>query len=165
MGEQPSPVAAYQPDSRTAADRVGSADSRASQWRRIGHGYNFLACDRDQAFLLPPDVREWLPADHWAGRPRRGEGGGGDLPARRVRAGSGDQDEQQRSGRIAQAQDGGEQPVDQGPVDQPVDVPQPEAEDADAQSGQLQGRPQELEVGSVGRHLGERADGTLGAAR
>jgi transposase len=28
--------------------------------------YNFLACDRDQAFLLPPDVREWLPADHLA---------------------------------------------------------------------------------------------------
>ena len=26
--------------------------------------YNFLACDRDQAFLLPPDLREWLPADH-----------------------------------------------------------------------------------------------------
>jgi hypothetical protein len=23
--------------------------------------YNFLACDRDQAFLLPPDVRDWLP--------------------------------------------------------------------------------------------------------
>jgi transposase len=28
--------------------------------------YNFLPCDRDQAFLLPPDVREWLPADHLA---------------------------------------------------------------------------------------------------
>jgi hypothetical protein len=28
--------------------------------------YNFRACDRDQAFLLPPDVREWLPADHLA---------------------------------------------------------------------------------------------------
>jgi transposase len=28
--------------------------------------YNFLACDRDQAFLLPPDVRDWLPADHLA---------------------------------------------------------------------------------------------------
>ena len=27
--------------------------------------YNFLACDRDQAFLLP-DVRHWLPADHLA---------------------------------------------------------------------------------------------------
>jgi transposase len=28
--------------------------------------YNFLACDRDQAFLLPSDVREWLAADHLA---------------------------------------------------------------------------------------------------
>ena len=27
---------------------------------------NFLACDRDQAFLLPPSVEEWLPADHFA---------------------------------------------------------------------------------------------------
>jgi transposase len=27
---------------------------------------NFLACDRDQAFLLPPDPRDWLPADHLA---------------------------------------------------------------------------------------------------
>jgi transposase len=28
--------------------------------------YNFLACDRDQAFLLPPDLRDWLPSDHLA---------------------------------------------------------------------------------------------------
>ena len=28
--------------------------------------YNFRACDRDQVFLLPPDVRDWLPADHLA---------------------------------------------------------------------------------------------------
>ena len=28
--------------------------------------YNVLACDRDQAFMLPPDVRHWLPADHLA---------------------------------------------------------------------------------------------------
>ena len=27
---------------------------------------NFLACDRDQALLLPPDLREWLPEDHFA---------------------------------------------------------------------------------------------------
>ena len=26
--------------------------------------YNFLACDRDQPFLLPPDLRDWLPAEH-----------------------------------------------------------------------------------------------------
>ena len=27
---------------------------------------NFLKCDREQALLLPPDVRDWLPADHLA---------------------------------------------------------------------------------------------------
>jgi transposase len=37
------------------AGRVGSAMA-----------YNFLACDRDQACLLPPDVRDWLPADQLA---------------------------------------------------------------------------------------------------
>ncbi len=29
-------------------------------------GQNFTACDREQSFLLPPDVREWLPEDHFA---------------------------------------------------------------------------------------------------
>jgi transposase len=28
--------------------------------------YNFRVCGRDQAFLLPLDVRDWLPADHLA---------------------------------------------------------------------------------------------------
>jgi transposase len=28
--------------------------------------YNFRAGDRDQAFLLPPDLRDWLPSDHLA---------------------------------------------------------------------------------------------------
>ena len=27
---------------------------------------NFLACDRDQEFLLPPSLREWLAEDHLA---------------------------------------------------------------------------------------------------
>ena len=27
---------------------------------------NFLACDRDQSLLLPPDLREWLADDHLA---------------------------------------------------------------------------------------------------
>ncbi len=26
--------------------------------------YNFVACDRDQSFLLPPSLDEWLPKDH-----------------------------------------------------------------------------------------------------
>ena len=29
-------------------------------------GQRFIACDRDQSFLMPPDVREWLPANHLA---------------------------------------------------------------------------------------------------
>jgi transposase len=28
--------------------------------------YNFLGTDRDQPFLLPPDLRDWLPAGHLA---------------------------------------------------------------------------------------------------
>ena len=27
---------------------------------------NFLTCDREQSFLLPPDLRDWLPQDHLA---------------------------------------------------------------------------------------------------
>jgi hypothetical protein len=27
---------------------------------------NFIACDREQELLLPPSLREWLPADHLA---------------------------------------------------------------------------------------------------
>lgn len=28
--------------------------------------FNFVSCDREQAFLLPPSLREWLPEDHLA---------------------------------------------------------------------------------------------------
>jgi transposase len=28
--------------------------------------YNFLRGDRDQPFLLPPDLRDWLPQGHLA---------------------------------------------------------------------------------------------------
>src|SRR4029077_14740715 len=27
---------------------------------------NFIDCDREQAFLMPPSLREWLPGDHLA---------------------------------------------------------------------------------------------------
>jgi transposase len=27
---------------------------------------NFLACDREQTFLMPPDPRDWLPEGHLA---------------------------------------------------------------------------------------------------
>src|SRR5438270_6194308 len=29
-------------------------------------GPRFVACDRDQSFLMPPDLREWLPEGHLA---------------------------------------------------------------------------------------------------
>src|SRR5215204_6667874 len=29
-------------------------------------GQNFIACNREQVFLMPPDVREWLPESHLA---------------------------------------------------------------------------------------------------
>jgi transposase len=32
----------------------------------VGVSQNFIECDRDQGFLLPPDVRDWLPAGHLA---------------------------------------------------------------------------------------------------
>jgi transposase len=46
----------------------GRLEPAAEQANGIGSAmaYNFRACDRDQAFLLPPDVREWLPRDHLA---------------------------------------------------------------------------------------------------
>jgi hypothetical protein len=31
-----------------------------------GMAFNFLRCDRDQPFLLPPDLRDWLPQRHLA---------------------------------------------------------------------------------------------------
>ncbi len=31
-----------------------------------GMAMNFLACDREQPFLMPPDPRDWLPEDHLA---------------------------------------------------------------------------------------------------
>jgi transposase len=31
-----------------------------------GMPQNFIACDREQPFLLPPDVRDWLAEDHLA---------------------------------------------------------------------------------------------------
>jgi hypothetical protein len=33
-------------------------------FRPFTDGQNFIGCDRDQSFLLPPDVRDWLPDGH-----------------------------------------------------------------------------------------------------
>src|SRR4051794_15951029 len=38
--------------------RVGGDD--------VGMSQNFPSCDRDQELLLPPSLREWLPAGHFA---------------------------------------------------------------------------------------------------
>jgi hypothetical protein len=27
---------------------------------------NFIVCDREQTFLMAPDVRDWLPENHFA---------------------------------------------------------------------------------------------------
>jgi transposase len=29
-------------------------------------GQNFIDCDREQVFLMPPSLRDWLPEDHLA---------------------------------------------------------------------------------------------------
>jgi transposase len=34
--------------------------------RPSGDGQSFIACDREQSFLMSPDVREWLPENHLA---------------------------------------------------------------------------------------------------
>ena len=30
-------------------------------------GQNFIDCDREQAFLMPPSLRDWLAEDIWRG--------------------------------------------------------------------------------------------------
>ena len=54
-----------------ARDRKGERMSRNYRAvRRVydhsGMAQNFIGCDRDQSFLLPPDVRDWLPEGHLA---------------------------------------------------------------------------------------------------
>jgi hypothetical protein len=61
-------------------DRLGRASADARSGRRLSHKHgsvrrgeddspvpqNFIECDREQAFLMPPSLREWLPEDHLA---------------------------------------------------------------------------------------------------
>src|SRR5271154_3699524 len=35
-------------------------------YHHLGMPQNFIESGREQGFLLPPDVRDWLPADHLA---------------------------------------------------------------------------------------------------
>ncbi len=34
-------------------------------WDNLGVARGFKSVDRDQPFLLPPDMRQWLPGDHF----------------------------------------------------------------------------------------------------
>ncbi len=55
--------------SRMPADDGGCRVNRGLSgvvWRLRGMAMNFLACDREQAFLMPPDPRDWLPEGHLA---------------------------------------------------------------------------------------------------
>ena len=54
---------------RWASLHTAASEAQERKAEQADHGgsagaYKFLACDRDQAFLLPPDLRDWLPADH-----------------------------------------------------------------------------------------------------
>ena len=67
----------------------------------------YLPVDRDQAFLLPPDLREWLPADHlaWFVLDVVGELDLGEFHARRRLGGAG------RSGIIRWINEGSASPI------------------------------------------------------
>jgi hypothetical protein len=40
--------------------------NQAPDHATIAHATEFLSCDRDQALLLSPDLRDWLDQDHLA---------------------------------------------------------------------------------------------------
>src|SRR4051794_26309619 len=46
------------PSHKPGSVRPGDDDPAMAQ--------NFIECDREQAFLMPPWLREWLPEDHLA---------------------------------------------------------------------------------------------------
>jgi len=35
-------------------------------WENDGMAYDYVSVDRDQLFMLPPSMREWIPEDHIA---------------------------------------------------------------------------------------------------
>ena len=49
-----------------ARDTVAQRGSVRPGYDHSGMPQNFIESGREQGFLLPPDVREWLPADHLA---------------------------------------------------------------------------------------------------
>jgi hypothetical protein len=48
--------------------REAVAKTWSVRWGRLTSGMpqNFIDCDREQAFLLPLSLRDWLPEDHLA---------------------------------------------------------------------------------------------------
>ena len=73
-------VAARHRDGQTDRKRTGNAQKFALERvshkgvvvlsagfkRLLGMPQNFLTCDREQSFLMPPSLREWLAEDHLA---------------------------------------------------------------------------------------------------
>src|ERR687897_1185797 len=55
----------WPPRSRTTEAVAQTGSVRPGQ-EHSGMSQNFIEARREQGFLLPPDVREWLPADHLA---------------------------------------------------------------------------------------------------
>jgi hypothetical protein len=54
-------------DARTSSWVSHKPGSPSEQIKTLqGMAMNFLACDREQPFLMPPDPRDWLPEDHLA---------------------------------------------------------------------------------------------------
>src|SRR5687768_15093553 len=47
-------------------EAVAQTGSVRSGYEHSGMAQNFIEGRREQGFLLPPDVRDWLPADHLA---------------------------------------------------------------------------------------------------
>src|ERR687898_254945 len=55
----------WPPRSRTTEAVAQTGSVRPGQ-EHSDMAQNFIECRREQGFLLPPDVREWLPVDHLA---------------------------------------------------------------------------------------------------
>ena len=71
LAPPPPPPPPPPPKKKKKKNRIEARLSRKSGCRPAGlrpsgMAQRFLACDREQSFLMPPDVREWLPERHLA---------------------------------------------------------------------------------------------------
>src|SRR4051794_25651761 len=49
----------------TAASRRGCRENSSGPVvRLLGMGARFIGCDRDQVFLMPPSLHDWVPEGH-----------------------------------------------------------------------------------------------------